>query len=64
MNTMKTNAGEGDHRPRYTLGSNQPRWRLWFARAVVFSVTLVLLMTVFSSMSGIVEKFFITLYVD
>ncbi len=61
---MKTNAGEGDDKPHHTLGSNQPRWRRWLARAVVFSLMFVLLMTVFSSMSQIVEKFFITLYVD
>jgi hypothetical protein len=62
QDTVKSGEIETRQIPRLGLGSNQSRWRLWLTRAVVFSVTFLLLMTVLSGVAGIVEKFFVLLY--
>ena len=62
--TTKTNVDERGETPRLDLGPKQSPWRLWLTRAVVFTVMFFLLITFFSALAGIVEKFFITLYTD
>ncbi len=64
LNSMKPNASERDDKPAHSLGSNQPRWRLWLAQITIFSALFVLLLTLFSALGKIVERFFLTLYVD
>lgn len=59
---MKNQEVKTDEGPRLGLGSTQSVWRLWLTRVVIFSVTFVLLMTVFSGVADIVESFFVTLY--
>jgi len=50
--------------PNHPFGSDQPRWRLWLARLVIFGLTFALLLTVFSAMGVIVEKFFVLIYTE
>lgn len=50
--------------PEHPLGAPVARWKLWLVRLAVFSVVFVVLMSVFSYMGGIVERFFIALYSD
>jgi hypothetical protein len=61
---MKTrSSGDGD-RLAHSRESDLPRWRLWLARVTIFAVLFFLLITAFAALSGIVERFFITLYVE
>ena len=46
-----------------TLESGPRRWRSWLAHAVIFSVALFLVLSLFSALIKLVEGFFITLYV-
>ncbi|MBW2291948.1 MAG: hypothetical protein JRG94_06510 [Deltaproteobacteria bacterium] len=62
--TMESKGAGGGENPRLGLGPSQSRWRLWLTRAVVFSVTLSLLMIFLSALGDIVKSFFITLYTD
>ena len=61
---VKNEEVKTDEGPRLGLGSKQSVWRLWLTRVVVFSVTFVLLMTVFSGVADIVESFFVMLYTE
>ena len=55
---------ESENIPRLALGPNRSLWRLWLTRVVIFSVVFVLLVSVLSLASGIVERFFILLYTE
>lgn len=48
----------------HPFGPNQPRWRVWLLRGIVFSVTFAMLMGAFSALGVIVEKFFLAIYTD
>jgi hypothetical protein len=62
--TVNDDGAETGEVPRLGLGTNQSRWRLWLTRVAVFSVTFVLLMSLFTGLATIVEKFFILLYTE
>ena len=67
LNSMKTDGGEQikqSDRSVHPFGPSQPAWRRWLARFAMIAVLFVFLMSVFSFLGVIVEKFFVTLYVD
>ncbi len=64
LNSMKTDTGEPDDQSSHPFGPSQPAWRRWLARIAMISVLFVVLMTAFHFLGVIVEKFFVTLYVD
>ncbi len=61
---MKTDTSEQNDRATHPFGPDQPQWRVWLARIVMISVLFVVLISAFSVLGVIVEKFFVVLYVD
>ena len=61
---MKTSSSKPANDSRSLLGPPRSLLRLWLVRITLFLTILVFLMSGLSGLGKIVEKFFVTLYVD
>lgn len=61
---MKTDTSAQNHKSARLFGLAPSQWGRWFVRILMIAVLFVGLMAAFSVLGVIVEKFFVTLYVD
>ena len=61
---MKTDSSAQNHKSSRPLRLAPPQWRRWIVRILMIAVLFVALISAFSVLGMIVEKFFVTLYVD
>ena len=61
---MKTDTSTQNHKSPRPFGLAPRQWRRWIVRIFMIAVLFVALISAFSFLGVIVEKFFVTLYVD
>ena len=61
---MKSDTGEPNDPASHPFGRTPSKLRLWLWRVAMISVLFVALLAGFSMLGVLLEKFFVTIYVD
>ncbi len=62
--SMNPESASKQSTPEHPFAVQQSRWKIWLVRVGVFSLMLFGLISAFSFLGSIVERFFIALYTD